>query len=125
MSELRKTYRIENPGRKLVCITQIDGCYVRGSSERCDYLAVVLEDCHAYFIELKGSEFRKAVRQILPTMHLLHDDLDQMDLSARIVLSKAPTPRLLNFPDYLNLLKVVRKRGGTMEYASGEFTERA
>ena len=65
---------------------QVDGGILPKSKEpsRCDYLVVNDTARRAYFIELKGSDVRKAMRQIDNTITMVKD-LDACAVFCRIV----------------------------------------
>ncbi len=53
--------------------------------ERCDYLLLNDTDKRAYYIELKGSDIKKAMRQIDNSIRLLHDSIHSYSLHPRII----------------------------------------
>ena len=53
--------------------------------ERCDYLLINDTDKRAYYIELKGSDLEKAIRQIDNTIRLLHSGISTYTIFPRIV----------------------------------------
>lgn len=53
--------------------------------ERCDYLLLNDTDKRAYYIELKGSDLEKAIRQIDNTIKLLHPGISTYTVFPRIV----------------------------------------
>ena len=55
------------------------------SQERCDYLLLNDTDKRAYYIELKGSDLEKAIRQIENSIRLLHSGISSYTVFPRIV----------------------------------------
>ena len=111
--EKKSRYRLENPTSKEICKTRIDNCYIN-QGKRCDWLVVDCEAANAYFVELKGADFRHAIRQIISTIDHIGSDLDGFSLFARVVFTRSPTPFLRNIPDVLKLKKRLKKRGGDL-----------
>jgi hypothetical protein len=123
LKEKKSQYRLENPNRKAVCITEIDGCYIT-EGIRCDYLAVNCSEFAAFFVELKGSDLLHAVDQINATINLLQVDLDGFSIFARIVATKIAVPNLRNNPKVLKLQKRLKSRNGDLRCAAILMTER-
>ena len=120
--EKKSQYRLENPAGKEICRTQIDGCYL-SQGKKCDWLLVDCEPENAYFVELKGTDFRHAIEQINATINYVEGDLDSFDFFARVVLTKSPTPFLRNTPDVLKFEKRLRKRRGNLKTKTNLFVE--
>ena len=55
------------------------------TEERCDYLLLNDTDKRAYYIELKGSDIDKAIRQIENSIKLLHSGIMQYTVYQRII----------------------------------------
>ncbi len=65
---------------------KVDGEVFRGpEEERCDYLLLNDEVKTSYYIELKGSDLPKAIRQIENTIKLLSSSLPGYAVQRRIV----------------------------------------
>lgn len=65
--ENRCTHIAENPAGKYVRQFKVDGdVFPSGGNgpKRCDYLILDDTDRHAYYIELKGSDVRRAIQQV-------------------------------------------------------------
>lgn len=66
-SENRCTHIVENPNGKYVRQFKVDGdVFPSGGNgqKRCDYLILNDTDADAYYIELKGSDVRRAIQQV-------------------------------------------------------------
>ncbi len=114
VNDKESEYRLKNPANKEICRTEIDNCYIN-QGKRCDCLLVACEAQNAYFVELKGSDFRHAIKQIDETVNRIGGDLDGFGLFARVVLTKSPTPHLRNIPDVLKFEKRLKQRGGDLK----------
>ena len=75
-----------NTKRQYVRHFKVDGEVFRGpGEERCDYLLLNDEAATSYYIELKGSDLPKAIRQIENTIKLLSPSLSGYAVLRRIV----------------------------------------
>lgn len=113
--ENKKSVVFQNPnGREVICYC-VDGGMVDDTTiEKCDGLFIALEPLHkAVFIELKGSNIKKAISQIGSTVELYKKDLKDFRQHGRIICSSA-TPRLHNEPYYMKLAKYFRDNGGSL-----------
>jgi len=120
--EKKSQYRLENPANKEICKTRVDDCYI-SRGKRCDWLLVDCEAANAYFVELKGADFRRAIEQIDETINRVGSDLQGFGLFARVVLTKSPTPHLRNTPDVLKFEKRLRKSRGNLKTKTKLFVE--
>lgn len=89
-------YRLMNESRKKVDKYIVDNCLLRAKKrdEKCDYLFVVKEIKEIYFIECKGSDVLKAVKQIDSSLDLLIGEFNEYISKARIVPSRVYGPDL-------------------------------
>lgn len=116
LTQRKSTYRVENPNRKTICKTRIDGGYiVNAPGPCCDYLVANLLDKDAYFVELKGSHVRHAVRQIVDTLGVLKPCLAGHSCFARIVPTRANAPDIRNDPTIVSARKLFRDLGGDLK----------
>jgi hypothetical protein len=124
LKEKRSQYKIDNPNRKLVCRTPIDGGYIPlNSTCCCDYLVVNCPDCKAYLVELKGCDVLHALEQINATLTLLKSDLSGHACFARIVPTRVGVPNLQNNQKFLDVRKALRKLGGDLKIRAIMMTE--
>jgi hypothetical protein len=89
----KRKYCASNPHGLSVLRYEIDGKMVT-TGERCDYGMGVPRKGTVYLIELKGSDLKKAVRQINSTMDVLGEKLDGYIVHGRVVLSRISRPDL-------------------------------
>lgn len=86
-SENRCTHIGKNPGGHSVRQFKVDGeVFPKGTSpQRCDYLLLNDTEKTSYYIELKGSDIPKAVRQIDSTIALIRPSIPDYKIFRRIV----------------------------------------
>ena len=65
----RSKFRLDNPQRASIRVVQVDDCAIT-KGIRCDYLLILLDGQELY-IELKGSDVRHAVEQIVESINQL------------------------------------------------------
>lgn len=102
----KKSYILENPGRKTISKYVVDDCLLAAlrDEEKCDYLFV--NNSNGYFVELKGSDVPKAIKQLISTIGYLRNDV-RGNLLARIVCSKfRRAPDTKSSQEYLKLMKL-------------------
>ena len=78
-------HRAINDEKCLVRQFFIDGEVITNDSEKCDKLVLNDDKRDAYYIELKGSDIRKAINQIANTEKILSDDLKGYTSFYRII----------------------------------------
>ena len=88
LKQNRAELTIVNPQRRLVEIGYVDDCLIVGGHERCDYYVQPSSNL-IFFIELKGSNVKKAVNQIISTVRILKEK-SHMNKVGVIVCSKSP-----------------------------------
>ena len=93
ISEKQKEIRFINDKRKKLSSYHIDGCLIKNGM-RCDFLLLVEEDKNAFFIELKGSELKKAIQQIENSINLLICNLAGYRILARIIIGHVSSPQV-------------------------------
>lgn len=91
----KSTYEANNKRKLQVTAYRIDGGMITDASSKCDYALYTDEDI-LYFIELKGSDYSRAIDQITSAIKqlLISPKITPSVVHARIVLSKARTPEL-------------------------------
>jgi hypothetical protein len=123
-SENKKKYILQNPNSKRVCKIKVDGCYnLNNNQEKCDYLILDCDGNAAYFIELKGANFLKAIDQIDASITRKQNKLEEFNINARIVLSKYNAPNIQNNPKYLRFIKRLKQLGGDLIKGTRQITE--
>lgn len=89
VSERGKTFRIRNNDKSRVIIVQVDGCMMK-QIEACDYLFDVAKNNTIYYVELKGKNIEKAVKQLLSTMRFFKSTHQDKSKEFHIVASRVP-----------------------------------
>lgn len=108
-SEGGKTHIANNPdGKYCVRHYRLDGVLVK-NKPCCDYLLLNDTSKKSYYIELKGSDIRRAVTQVIATEMLISTELSGYISHFRIVAGKARTGELKSV-EYRRLLQKVGKQ---------------
>jgi hypothetical protein len=106
-----RQYRADNPGRKRILRYRVDGEMIE-RGERCDFLLGLPRQSHVYLIELKGTNLKKAARQILATLDALHDRIERYVPHGRVVLRRIQRPDLRS-ADVIALERKLAVLGGS------------
>ncbi|MCQ2211450.1 MAG: hypothetical protein MJZ34_14285 [Paludibacteraceae bacterium] len=96
VSEKQRKYILENDIKKELVVYHIDGELIDNQSiDKCDY-GIYTEENHLILVELKGSDYNHACKQLASTINYIKDeDISISQFFARIVLSKGRTPATL------------------------------
>ena len=86
-----RIYRAWNSDKCRVTQYQIDGCVIRDTGARCDFLLMNEDKRNAYLIELKGSDIEHGIEQLEATAKRLRKELSPYALKYRLVHSRAKT----------------------------------
>lgn len=98
-------FKIVNKKEKEYKIVDIENCVYKDiQGKKCDYGMIV--DDKFYFIELKGSDVKKAINQILITYNDLNICIKNYKIKSRIIPTKNKIPNLKQLTEYLNLKKI-------------------
>jgi len=130
--ERKKKYILENTMKNHVVSYRMDGGIIRLDKSvpedicKCDYLILVhgKEDV-AILVELKGVNVAHALKQIQGTLMLFKDYFTEFShVYGRVVVTSA-APNLKATPDYVNLIKMLRKTfKGNLKIVEKQFQER-
>jgi hypothetical protein len=120
-TENGKTFRLENNSGVVVRKVKVDKCILQQVGEgRCDYLMNVDDKKIVYFIELKGGDLRKGLKQISDTIDYLKSEFTNFIFEARIVGS-GNVPKLKTITAYKSLAKLVLPSNGKIIYRTNKF----
>ncbi|MCF6307631.1 MAG: hypothetical protein L3J09_06725 [Flavobacteriaceae bacterium] len=112
LKEKKSIYRGINQNNKVVLKYKIDDCvYPLNSKEiRCDYL--LKANNNLFFIELKGSDVKKGLNQLIVSISNLKQYFEFNSINARIVTTRGLKPKRLNtYKEYRNLIKLIGVKG--------------
>ncbi|QHI37978.1 hypothetical protein IMCC3317_33610 [Kordia antarctica] len=112
LREKKSIYRAINRTNESILIYKVDGCIYKPSNieTRCDYLLNANQKL--YFIELKGSNVQKGLRQVLISINNLVKHLNNSSVNARIITTRGTKPKRLNtYKEYRDLIKLIGKEG--------------
>ena len=90
LKEKRSKFVLNNPNEVSLGIIKVDGCLVNGMHPRCDYIVEVLDERHAYYVELKGCELDKAIKQLSATLELTQARFKHHQKTACVVTTRVP-----------------------------------
>ena len=119
VSENKVSYSINNINRQTVLKYAVDGGLISGvNQEKCDYLMMFPECMKAFFIELKGQGWEKAVSQLVNTVRILYPAMSNYTPHLRAVVGRS-APRT-NYNPLMKWRKVIANKysGATLEVKS-------
>jgi len=119
VKERRVTYSIKNNKRLDVFIYAVDGKLIAGVDEiRCDYLLMAAHCKKAFFVELKGSDWKHALKQLENTVFLLYPEMKEYTPHLRAVVRRSAPNTTYN--QLMKMRKDMQKRyaGATVEVKS-------
>lgn len=130
--EVRKICIAEENGKKFEIINKselqirkikVDGCLNQLENEkRCDYL-MSIDKSHkpiVFFIELKGGDLIKAVKQLNDSILFLKSEFYRYIINVRIIGSR-DVPQIIGNPEYRKLLRVTKLSSGTIKRNTNKF----
>lgn len=120
----KSEYRYENQRLDNLAKYRVDGGLINDNGIKCDYLLINCDKSEAFFIELKGSDLDRAVKQINRSIELLGVNLTnlKMKINARIVVTRVNTIDSRS-SEYLKLDRKIRALGGDLRKESRKMTE--
>ena len=91
VKEHRSSFELRNTARLKIEKIQVDGCLIDDTRERCDWLLVNREEKkRALYIELKGADIGKAIRQLEATLGYTKTDFPQCKRECYVVSTRVP-----------------------------------
>lgn len=105
-----KKYKLNNTDKRTIAIFNVDGGMINDESKRkCDNLMLDLDGYNAIFIELKGTDLAHAFIQIISTLDMLKNDINEYAIHARIVSSnRTNVPNMKTHPNYIKLCRMIK-----------------
>ncbi len=121
-SEKHCSYTMQNPEKKHIRQFQVDGEVFPKDREpeRCDVLLLNDTDRQSYYVELKGTDIPKAVRQIESTISLISSSIKNYTIFCRIVVHRARTHKIKDH----TVLAWQNKRKGRTKIQSSPMLDR-
>ena len=119
VSENKVSYTINNINKQKALKYSVDGGLIDGvDQEKCDYLMMFPECMKAFFIELKGQGWEKAVSQLTNTVKLLYPSMSGYTPHLRAVVGRS-APRT-NYNPLMKWRKDIMSRysGATLDVKS-------
>ncbi len=116
-------YIYENDSSDTLSKYRVDGCLINDDDSKCDYLMLNCTKKVLYFVELKGSDLIKAVRQIDRSINILHKDFKDYSVEARIVLTRVNTTALKS-SKLIRLERKLKELNGKLIKRTEQFTEK-
>lgn len=96
LREKKSTFVADNPNRKSVHKTVVDGCYITGDDQRCDFmLRIDYPDPVVYLVELKGGHLDHAISQLESTLSKLPVCVRMHKKECCVVVTNAPSARTI------------------------------
>ena len=84
--ERNKKYTLDNARSVNIANYHMDGGVIQNDPEKkCDFLIFVEDASEVILIELKGTDYSKALKQLYNTIVLLKDQLNSYKIYARVV----------------------------------------
>jgi hypothetical protein len=119
VSENKVSFTISNENRQTTFKYSVDGGLIDDAKqEKCDYLMMFPECMIAFFIELKGQGWEKAVSQLENTVRLLYSSMSKYTLNLRAVIGRS-APKTNYIPLMKRRKAIVRRYpGATLEVKS-------
>jgi hypothetical protein len=119
----RTKYIYHNDSNDFLSKYRVDGCLIADDKEKCDFLLLNCNKQQAYFIELKGTDLGRAIKQIDRSIDLLKPEITNFAIFARIVLVRLNTPDLKR-PELVKLENKVKELNGDLKKQSQQMEER-
>ncbi len=95
-SKGQRSLVLENKNRLEISKVRCDGCLFNSSSQKCDWIVEFhKEDSYAFFIELKGTDIKKAIDQLTSTIKMTKTLYGNHKKSGFIVAKSYPKSRTL------------------------------
>lgn len=102
----KSVYKIENNSKKEFKVIRIDRCVFDSKIDKCDFGLEV--DNAIHFIELKGKDNNKGLRQLHTTLTSTQDSFKNHVKKIRLVVSEAEAPRNLDKTTILKISTIVK-----------------
>ncbi len=113
VSEQGKTFEIINSNAEEIIKTKVDDCLIDDQTKKCDYFFEVKKHKKQFFVELKGTNLKKAIEQIENTLKIFKQNYFLREkICGCIVLSRYPKMDTIRQTEEKRLQKVWRMKLG-------------
>lgn len=121
--EKHKKYTLENVRSSHITNYHMDGGVVQNDPEKkCDFLIYIEDANEIVLVELKGTKYSSALKQLYNTINLFKNQFNGNKVYARIVGKEIP--KIASSPDVVKLKKLLRQYDGNLKSASEQFIEK-
>lgn len=117
-----KKFEIVNKSEFQIRKVKVNFCLDQLTNEkRCDYLMSIdkVRKPVVFFIELKGGDLVKAVKQLNDSITYLKAEFSIYIINARIIGSR-DVPQIIGNPDYRKLLRVTKSTSGNIKRSTNK-----
>ncbi|MCI5137499.1 MAG: hypothetical protein D3922_03585, partial [Candidatus Electrothrix sp. AR1] len=91
VKEHRSSFELRNTARLKIEKIRVDDCLINDARERCDWLLVNREEKkRVLYVELKGADIGKAIRQLEATLGYTKTDFSQCKRECYVVSTRVP-----------------------------------
>jgi len=98
---------IENNFKTEYSIIDFEAGVFNNEASKCDF--GVLTNDKIFYIELKGSDVKKGIEQLLETINATERCFSTLDFKARLIVSKFQSPKIVkNTKEYKDLVKKLK-----------------
>jgi hypothetical protein len=119
------TYICSNNYEKRIIVYIVDNGIIKSqTTAKCDFALYNAKEDVIYFIELKGSNYDRAIEQIESAINNLirNNHISINSVNARIVLTRAKAPQI-NTTKEIKLKKILATCKGNLKKATTQLTE--
>lgn len=91
VKENKSRFEVDNPNRLSVSKVQVDGCLIADNLEKCDWIiSISSENKRALYIELKGCDIDKALKQLKSTLEHTQSNYQDYKKECYVVTTRIP-----------------------------------
>jgi hypothetical protein len=110
----KSKYSFTNPHSKAYYEIDFENDVFENNDTKCDY--GIQTETTIFYIELKGSDVKKGVEQLLETIKATDKCFENLELKARLIVSKYPQPDIVRkTKEYKDLVKKLNHLEGKNE----------
>lgn len=115
----KSRFIVVNSNRVPYAVINFDHCVFENNQSSCDF-GIDTRDC-IYYVELKGSDTKKGVDQLLTTITQTQMCYEDKSLKGRLICSKVSAPKIFKKSrEYKNMMRITK---GDFKIASNQLEE--